>query len=214
MRGAECWTDHRLIRTTLNLIIPPLHLKRPKLPGKLFNVAKLQHPQYLESFQSKLDEEHAAVKLPSVIPTEKWTRFRKAVTGSAKAVLDLKNRNHQDWFDENDVPLMILSPKRTRRTWSGKTIQALHLRRVGSNHTKPWCKGNYGRCMTNGGRRKLKKFRALLTPTTPSSSLAPLRRCLVLQNLAVVRCSLQTEPRSSRTRLLSEKDGKNTSASY
>ena len=41
MRGAECWTDHRLIRTTLNLIIPPLHLKRPKLPGKLFNVAKL-----------------------------------------------------------------------------------------------------------------------------------------------------------------------------
>ena len=109
---------------------------------------------------------------------------------------------------------MIFSPKRTRRTWSGKTIQALHLRRVGSNHTKPWCKGNYGRCMTNGGRRKLKKFRASLTPTTPSSSLTPLRRCFVLQNLALVRCSLQTEPRSSRTRLLSEKDGKNTSVSY
>ena len=50
MWGAECWTDHRLIRSTLNLIISPFHRKRPKLSRRLFNVAKLQQPQYLESF--------------------------------------------------------------------------------------------------------------------------------------------------------------------
>ena len=71
MRGAECWSDHRLIHSTLNFIIPSLYRKRSKLPRKLFNVAKLHQPQYLESFQPKLDEELAAVKLPSVIPTEK-----------------------------------------------------------------------------------------------------------------------------------------------
>ena len=106
--------DHRLIRSTLNLIIPSLHRKRPKLPRKLFNVAKLQQPQYLESFQSKLDEELAAIKLPSVIPTEKWNQFGEAVTGSAKAVLDLKTRNHQDWFDKNDSAIDDLLAEKNR----------------------------------------------------------------------------------------------------
>ena len=58
--------------------------------------------------------------------------------------------------------------------------------------------------MTNGGRRKMKKSKASLIPTALSSSSTPLKQCLDLQNLALVHCSLQSEPYSSRTRLLSE----------
>ena len=100
MRRAECWTDHRL--TKLNFVIPPLHRKLPKLPRGSFNVVKLQQPQYLESFNSKLDEELAAAKLRSAASTEKWNQFKEAVTGTAKAVLGLKTRRHKNWFDRND----------------------------------------------------------------------------------------------------------------
>ena len=81
MRRAECWTDHRL--TKLNFVIPPLHRKLPKLFRGSFNLVKLQQPQYLESFNSKLDEELAAAKLRSAASTEKWNQFKEAVTGTA-----------------------------------------------------------------------------------------------------------------------------------
>ena len=151
MRGAECWTDHRLIRSTLNLITPPLHRKRPKLPRKVFSVTKLQQRQYLESFQYKLDEELAAIKLPSVIPTEKWTQFREAVTESAKTVLRLKTRNHQDWFDENDSAIddLLAEKNKAYMEWQNypgstlkkgrfKSYQTLVQREIRKMHDKWW----------------------------------------------------------------------------
>ena len=41
MRGAECWTDHRLIRAVLKLQIAPAQRKRPKTVRAAFDIAKL-----------------------------------------------------------------------------------------------------------------------------------------------------------------------------
>ena len=197
MRGAECWTDHRLIRSTLNLITPPLHRKRPKLPRKVFSVTKLQQRQYLESFQYKLDEELAAIKLPSVIPTEKWTQFREAVTESAKTVLRLKTRNHQDWFDENDSAIddLLAEKNKAYMEWQNypgstlkkgrfKSYQTLVQREIRKMHDKWW-------------EKKAEEVQGFPDSNNFKHFLTLLRRCLVLQNLAPVRCSLQTEPCSS-----------------
>ena len=73
-------------------------------------------------------------------------------------------------------------------------IAALLQRKASSNHTKPWCKGNYRGCTTNGWRREMKKSKASLIPITLSSFSTPLKWCMVLQNLALVHCSLQTKP--------------------
>ena len=42
MRGAECWIDHRLIRTTLKLHIAQHHPKRPKLVRSALNIVKIE----------------------------------------------------------------------------------------------------------------------------------------------------------------------------
>ena len=43
MRGAECWTDHRLIRAVLKLHIAPAQRKRPKTVRAAFGIAKLKN---------------------------------------------------------------------------------------------------------------------------------------------------------------------------
>ena len=34
--------------------------------------------------------------------TEKWTSFKETVSKTAKEVLGVKTRTHEDWFHEND----------------------------------------------------------------------------------------------------------------
>eukprot|EP00745_Piridium_sociabile_P018132 TRINITY_DN26983_c0_g1_i10.p1 TRINITY_DN26983_c0_g1~~TRINITY_DN26983_c0_g1_i10.p1 ORF type:complete len:281 (+),score=56.43 TRINITY_DN26983_c0_g1_i10:428-1270(+) len=51
MRGAECWTDHRLVRSILNLRITPQHRKQPNVVRALFNTARLKHLFHFQRFQ-------------------------------------------------------------------------------------------------------------------------------------------------------------------
>ena len=101
MRGAECWTDHRLVRATLNLRIAPLQQKRPKISRSAYNISKLRHIGHREQFQSVLDEK-LSCNAPATNSGEKWSQFKEAVIDTAKSVLGPKQRSHQDWFDEND----------------------------------------------------------------------------------------------------------------
>ena len=101
MRGAECWTDHRLLRVVPTLYIAPPHGNRPKTVRAAYNVARLKDPSYRARFQQVLDE-----KLQDFVTTEgsteKWTSFKETVSETAKEVLGVKTRTHEDWFDEND----------------------------------------------------------------------------------------------------------------
>ena len=56
MRGAECWTDHRLVRAVLTLHIAPPLGNRPKTVRAAYNVARLTVPSYRARFQQVLDE--------------------------------------------------------------------------------------------------------------------------------------------------------------
>lgn len=46
MRGAECWTDHRLVRSVVKLYIAPTRQKKPKLNRPSFNIAKVNHSDH------------------------------------------------------------------------------------------------------------------------------------------------------------------------
>ncbi len=104
MRGADCWTDHRLVRVTLQLHIVPHHPRHAKVIRSAFNIVRLQDPSYLHKFQSMLDEKLSAngSLIGNGNPTEKWNQFRDVVTETAKETLGPKERTHQDWFDENE----------------------------------------------------------------------------------------------------------------
>ena len=56
MCGADCWTDHRLVVSKLNLSVqPPKRPQGPKAPKKL-DVSKLRNEATLGVLQSKLSE--------------------------------------------------------------------------------------------------------------------------------------------------------------
>ena len=113
MRGAECWTDHRLVRAVVNLRIAVTHRKRPKVVRAAFNTARLRHPFIHNKFQEALDENLKAI--PSAVNgVEKWEQFKNVVTETAKAILGPKKRVHQDWFDENDAHITQLLQEKNK----------------------------------------------------------------------------------------------------
>ncbi len=68
LRGAECWTDHRLVRAILNLRVAPLQRNRPKTIRTSFNTAKLKHPAYHQQLQDVLDDKRC---------TSHWKCYRE-----------------------------------------------------------------------------------------------------------------------------------------
>jgi len=102
MRGAECWTDHRLLRSTMKIRIrPPV---RKGAPSKKLNCSKLNQQtartDYVAALNRKLDP------LPSVpadgISVESgWESLAQAVLTSAEEVLGFQSKRGRDWFDEN-----------------------------------------------------------------------------------------------------------------
>ena len=101
VRGAECWTDHRLVRAVLVLHIAPPHGNRSKTVRAVYNVARLKDPYYRVQFQQLLDEK-LQVRVTIEGSTEKWISFKETVSETAKEVLGAKTRTHKDWFDANN----------------------------------------------------------------------------------------------------------------
>ena len=101
MRGAECWTNHRLIRAVLKLHIAPAQRKCPKTVRAASDISKLKKCLLCKRFKDTLDAniQNATLAKDS---TEKWDQFKNVVNETAKSVLGPKQRIHQDWFDDND----------------------------------------------------------------------------------------------------------------
>jgi len=128
MRGADCWTDHLLLRCRLSFTIgvPPRRNKaavRQKL-----NVSKLQQTCVSETLAQNITQ--CIERLPVENNTEKdWLNFKEAVFETAKKTLGKPERKHQDWFDNNnDEVSCLLKEKRAAFTdWlHDKTSQSKH----------------------------------------------------------------------------------------
>ncbi|XP_076054495.1 uncharacterized protein LOC143033187 [Oratosquilla oratoria] len=101
MRGAECWTDHCLVRCILPLHIIPPHRKMPKTIKPAYNVARLKNSQKRNEFADDLDDRLIAHGPLTGCPAQQWEQFKSLVTESARATIGPRKRIHQDWFDEN-----------------------------------------------------------------------------------------------------------------
>ena len=117
MRGAECWTDHRLIRAVLKLHIAPAQRKHPKTARAAFDIAKLKKGSLYERFQGTFDDNiHNATLAED--STDKWDQSKNVVIETAKSVLGPKQRIHQDWFDDNDERItQLLQEKNSAFVW-------------------------------------------------------------------------------------------------
>ena len=113
MCGADCWTDHRLIISKLNLHIQPMRRPQGQKVAKRLNITKLKCIQAAQKHHRALDSKLADTQSNQDSIEEQWVPFRDTVHSVAHEVLGPATRNHQDWFDENDDKIQeLLEDKR------------------------------------------------------------------------------------------------------
>ena len=105
MRGADCWTDHQMLRTVMGLKLR--RVVRPQLcvlPKRL-DAGKLLVPEMQQIYQEALENGIAAKSdaLASMNVTDHWETLRDVMYTSACSAVGVHRRRHQDWFDENDA---------------------------------------------------------------------------------------------------------------
>ncbi|XP_078593825.1 uncharacterized protein LOC144871797 [Branchiostoma floridae x Branchiostoma japonicum] len=109
MRGADCWSDHRLIRSKMSINIAlKRNTARDKPPQKL-NIARLN--THKEALQQSLQNSLSNIEQEQGNVEEEWRTFREAVYSAAADTLGFVKRKHQDWFDENEEGIKMLIDK-------------------------------------------------------------------------------------------------------
>ena len=114
MRGANCWTDHRLVKTVMDMHIMPLRRKKPKNPRVSYNTTKLESESHRIKFTEALEKKLSENPTPSADLSEQWTSFKTAVNETATAVLGPKAKTHQDWFDENNEQIQTIVQEKNK----------------------------------------------------------------------------------------------------
>ena len=130
MCGADCWTDHRLVVSKLNLRIQPVRRPQGKKVPKKLDVSKLKQDSKRQAFINDLISRLDALEHGSEDVDESWTVFRDTVHSSAMDSLGPVSRKHQDWFDENDKEIQGLLEEKHQNTRLTSEIPAQYLARL------------------------------------------------------------------------------------
>lgn len=111
-RGADCWTDHILLRCKARFKIhQPLRKKSSCIKKKL-NVSKLKCNTTQTEISSQLAHSLANWSPDKSSAEVAWSSFRDTVFTSAEASLGYSKKKHQDWFDQNDTEILQLINKK------------------------------------------------------------------------------------------------------
>lgn len=108
MRGADCWTDHRLLLSKVLLKIRKpanRNTKCQKVPKK-FCVSKLKSDVIVAELQ-----DHIADQLQENENSD-WNALKTALLNSAETVLGHQKHRSKDWFDDNDEEIAVLLQER------------------------------------------------------------------------------------------------------
>ena len=108
MCGADCWRDHRLVVSKLNLRIQPVRRPQGKKVTKKLDVSKLKQNSKRQAFVNDLCSHLDELEHSSEDVDESWTVFKDTVHSSTKDSLGPVCRKHQDWFNENDKEIQGL----------------------------------------------------------------------------------------------------------
>ena len=102
MRGANCSTDHVMIKSTTRLRVRQIK-KKGKLPTKKLDTSRIKIKSVREDLGASLTE-----RLTVVVPgpvEDKWNSFKSIVYEVSREKLGTIKRKHEDWFAENSTEL-------------------------------------------------------------------------------------------------------------
>lgn len=143
MRGANCWTDHQLLRSKIAFALRPKRRKQGATKPAKLNTNRLHvnmNRQSLEQDMGKALENWRVQEGKTVDQT--WASLSEVVYETASNTLGKPERKHQDWFDPADPELLLLMKKRdevhkrvlqtrsTRSTTTAYKEACRHLQRI------------------------------------------------------------------------------------
>lgn len=108
MRGANCWTDHKLVREKLNIVIPRCRGKG-EMGCTPFAVHELASSVKRVAYCEKL-EQHLQASTNRVENTckQNWDTLKECIVEAAEEAVGRGRRKHPEWFEESSEALMPL----------------------------------------------------------------------------------------------------------
>ncbi|XP_060759866.1 uncharacterized protein LOC132870238 [Neoarius graeffei] len=107
----DCWTDHHLIHSTMNIQLHQKRRTQRKQTRSKFNIDSLGDTERVQQLQKTLLE-----RLPEEYPEdveEHWKTLKTILLETCMDTLGYKTRKHQDWFDNNDTKIeQLIDAKR------------------------------------------------------------------------------------------------------
>ena len=115
MRGADCWTDHRMIMSKMNLRIRPAPPRRNQGGFKKINCAALKNDtnrqRYAEEVRAIVQDNREERNLSA---EDDWGRVSERLLAAAMEILGPVRNNHRDWFNECGAAITTLLAKTNR----------------------------------------------------------------------------------------------------
>ena len=100
-RGTECWSDHRLVRSKINITLPKKPRRTKPTIRKKLNVEKLKNPKLKKKFAEEIEKSVDSCNVSDNVE-ESWEALRDLLYETSANHLGFVQRKHQDWFEEND----------------------------------------------------------------------------------------------------------------
>ena len=115
MRGANCSTDHQMLRAKFSLGLRKVYSKQgSKKPAKL-NTQALKDPRVRDQLENEITK--AINEIPPVQDEDvnkEWETLKNTIFSSAEKLLGKQKKKNQDWFDENDPEIQnVIANKNT-----------------------------------------------------------------------------------------------------
>ena len=114
MRGADCGTDHQMVRSRVSFSAQRSHMRSKAKPPSRLDTGKIKVKETkaeLEEEMSKALRDCEDLEKSTDVEAQ-WKALRTAVYNTAEKVCEKPKRKHQDWFDELDKHLGELLEQR------------------------------------------------------------------------------------------------------
>lgn len=166
MRGAECSTDHVLIRTKTRLRIRPV--RRTTLV-RAVDCNSLTNPNVKAQLHHSLAAELDAH--PADDMERSWEIFKSAIHAASTNAIDYRKRKNQDWFDNNCTGIhKLLEEKKSAHDACLVCPQSAILKAIFQT-LRNTVKIKLKQSNLTGGYKKRQKYKDLLIQTTPTNSM-------------------------------------------
>ena len=131
MRGAECQTDHKMLRSKFTMAIKPVVRKTNFQAVRKLNMAPLKTAIVKEELAEKIGLALANKPLdPTWTVTDEWNVLRDSTYNASKSVLGLNSKKQPDWFAENTAVIqpLIRAKNEAFRIWLGRNTRSTKTR--------------------------------------------------------------------------------------